>query len=79
LDWSDESQFKPEAIMTITLASELERDVVDRAEQLGVPADEVVRRAVKWFLELDTDFQRELQDWQRMTWKAWDIVEEPVP
>ncbi|HEX3147493.1 MAG TPA: hypothetical protein VHR66_05380 [Gemmataceae bacterium] len=65
--------------MTITLASELERDVVDRAEQLGVPADEVVRRAVKWFLELDTDFQRELQDWQRMTWKAWDIVEEPVP
>jgi hypothetical protein len=64
--------------MTITLASELERDIVDRALQLGIPADEVVRRAVTWFLQIDPQLQAEIQDWQSMTWNAWSLIEEPV-
>jgi predicted transcriptional regulator len=64
--------------MTFTLSSELERDLVESAQQLGVSPEEMVRRAVAWFLQAEPELSAELSDWQRMTWKAWDTVEESL-
>jgi hypothetical protein len=62
--------------MTITLNSELEQGLSDRAKELGLPPEELVRRAVAWFVQIDPALQVELQEWQQRTWNAWDMVEE---
>ena len=64
--------------MTITLNEELERDICQRAEQLGVSADELIRRAVSRFLDVDPQLKAEMEEWQRMTWDAWAKVEESL-
>jgi predicted transcriptional regulator len=64
--------------MTITVPEELERDLAQRAEQLGVEPVEVVRRAVARFLYVEPELQAELDVWQRASWKAWATVEESL-
>ena len=64
--------------MTITLTDDLERQVTERAEQLGIPPDEVVRRAVAWYVQADPDLWAELKEWQAATWRAWGAVEESL-
>jgi predicted transcriptional regulator len=64
--------------MTITVPEELERDLAQRAEQLGVEPVEVVRRAVARFLYVEPELQAELDDWQRASWKSWATVEESL-
>lgn len=65
--------------MTLTLTDELEQVVIQTAERLGISRDEFVRRAVTWFLRAEPDIQAEFEDWQQMTWKAWDMVEQCLP
>ena len=62
--------------MTITVPEELERDLTQRAEQLGVEPAEIVRLAVARFLYVEPELQAELAEWQQMGWNAWDKVEE---
>jgi hypothetical protein len=64
--------------MAITLTDELERDVLKRANQLGVPPNELVRRAMTWFFQMEPDLAEELRDWQQMTWNSWATVEESL-
>jgi hypothetical protein len=64
--------------MTITLPADLERDLSDRAEQLGVQPDDVVRWALVRFLYVGPELQAELDDWQRAGQKAWAVVEESL-
>ena len=64
--------------MTITVPEELERDLTQRAEQLGVEPAEIVRLAVARFLYVEPELQAELDDWQRASWKAWATVEESL-
>jgi len=64
--------------MTFNLTEDLEHQVAERAEQLGVSPDEVVQRAVTWFLDIEPELRAELRDWPRMNWKAWDTVEESL-
>jgi predicted transcriptional regulator len=64
--------------MTITLPPELERDLTQRAEQLGIEPSEIVRRAVAKFLYIEPELQAELDDWQRASWEAWALVEESL-
>jgi predicted transcriptional regulator len=64
--------------MTVTLSADLERDVTQRAEQLGVERDELVRRALSRFLSVEPELQAELDFWQNLSWKAWATVEESL-
>jgi predicted transcriptional regulator len=64
--------------MTITLPADLERDLAQRAEQLGLEPDEIVRRAVARFLYVEPELQTELDYWQRLGWKAWATVEDSL-
>jgi hypothetical protein len=64
--------------MTITLPADLERDLAERAELLGVEPCEVVRRAVARFLYVEPELQAELDFWQQLSWQAWSTVEESL-
>ena len=64
--------------MTITLADDLEKDLIRRAEELGIPPEELARRAVARYLWLDPELEAEMLGWQRMTWNAWAKVEESL-
>jgi predicted transcriptional regulator len=64
--------------MTIQLATDLERELTERADELGIAPEELVRRAVNWFLHVEQDLSAEIQDWQRMTWSSWNSVEESL-
>jgi hypothetical protein len=67
-----------ESNMAITLTEELERDVLQRANLLGLPPDELVRRAMAWFFQMEPDLAEELREWQQMTWNSWAKVEESL-
>ena len=64
--------------MTITLTSDVERELSERADELGIPADELVRRAVNWFLHVEQDLSAEMREWEQMTWNSWGAVEESL-
>jgi predicted transcriptional regulator len=64
--------------MTITLPADLERDLTQWAEQLGVAPDEVVRRAVARILYIEPELQAELDFWQQLSWQAWSTVVESL-
>lgn len=64
--------------MTITLPTDLERSLTDRAEQLGVEPEEIVRRAVAQFLYLEPELQAELAFWQQLGCEALNTVEESL-
>ncbi|MBO0699009.1 MAG: ribbon-helix-helix protein, CopG family [Zavarzinella sp.] len=64
--------------MSITLPENLEQSLARRAELLGLPVEELVRRAVSWYLQVEPELEVELRDWQQMTWHAWATVEESL-
>jgi predicted transcriptional regulator len=65
--------------MTITLDNELEQQVSENAERLGVTPEEYIRRAVSWYSEPEPELALELAEWQAASRKAWAMVEESAP
>jgi len=64
--------------MTLSLPEDLGRAVVQCAEKFGLRPDELVDRAIRSYLRLESELEAEMKDWQRMGLRAWAVVEESL-
>lgn len=64
--------------MTVAVPPDLEQSLQSEAEKAGVSPDELVRRALTWYLEISPELWRELADWQRAGVLTWQAVEDSL-
>ena len=61
--------------MSITIPPELERAVKARADQRKITVEELVREALSWYLNTDSELLDDLSAWQEVRDEARQIVE----
>jgi hypothetical protein len=62
--------------MTVPIPKELEKALLQRAQQRRMTTKEVVREALVWYLSLDMATIDELSAWQEVRDEALRLVEE---
>ena len=65
--------------MTLTIPTELEQAVAQRAAQRQVSVEEIVREALSWYLRADIELLDELDAWQQIRDEALQSVDPPTP
>jgi hypothetical protein len=60
------------------LKPSLGRSVLQCAEKIGLRPEELVDRAIRWYLRLEAELESEMKDWQRMGLRAWAAIEESL-
>ncbi len=63
--------------MTISIPSELEKALVDRAQERQISLEELVREALLWYMQIRPATIDELSAWQEVRDEALQLVEEP--
>lgn len=61
--------------MTVTIPSDLETAVEQKAAERQVPVEQVVQEALEWYLRMDGELLDELEAWQEVRDDAARIVE----
>ena len=64
--------------MSTSLPPELQQAVTARAAELHVSPEELVRDALRWYLQLDPEFVDELAAWQEVRDDALQRVEDAL-
>lgn len=64
--------------MTLAIPTELERELVERAQKRQVSVESLVRDAIDWYLRMDAATLDELSAWQEVRDEAIQLVEEPT-
>jgi predicted transcriptional regulator len=64
--------------MSVTIPSELEGEVVERARQRHVDVEDIVREALSWYLRVEAATLDELTAWQDVRDEALLLVERPT-
>ncbi len=62
--------------MTVPIPVDLEDALRERAQRLQVSLDDVVREALRWYLQMDAATLDELTAWQEVRDEALRLVEE---
>ncbi len=62
--------------MTISIPAELEKALLNRAQERQISLDELIREALDWYLQLDPALQDELEAWQEVRDEALGLAEE---
>jgi hypothetical protein len=63
--------------VTISIPSELEKALVDRAQERQISLEELVREALVWYMQISPATIDELSAWQEVRDEALQLVEEP--
>ena len=63
--------------MTISLPVDLQQSIESRAAKLGVLPDDLVCRAVSWYLAMNESVLEELDTWQAVRDEALQLTENP--
>ena len=66
-------------MVTFTIPPELEKKFEERAAGRNMPVEEVVREALRWYLQTAPELLDELQAWQEIRDQAWDVMEGSTP
>lgn len=61
----------------IRLPDQLEQELRTRAAERQTTVEELVRRAVDWYVRFDPLLLDELDAWQDVRDEAWEIIEGP--
>lgn len=62
----------------IRLPDQLEQELRTRAAERQTTVEELVRRAVDWYVRFDPLLLDELDAWQDVRDEAWEIIENPA-
>lgn len=63
--------------MTVAIPADLEQSLASRAATLGVPADDLVRQALRWYLAVPEAVWEEFDAWQEIRDEALELIERP--
>ena len=61
--------------MTVSVPADLEKALADIARERQRPAEELVRDALRWYLQITPELWDELDAWQEVRDEALDLAE----